>query len=363
MATPQDEFTRIREAIEAADVSLVQALDARADAVRAFLALRDEHPDEYFALPRDVDVLAKVREDAKRFPAGAIEPVFREVLGASAGLVAPVTVAYLGPSGAFPNLAAQRYFGRTAELRALDKVAAVFDEVERGRVGFGVVPLETSSDGGLTATLQGLVDSNVKICGELSLAASYHLYAADGPHREVEQIYASPSAIAACERHLRSQFPKATIIDVPTGGDAAQFARRSEEAAAVGTALIAEGDTGLRVVRERVEDEAGVEMRFAVVGGDHPPRTGKDRTIAAVAVHDEPGALCSALKPFADRSINLTRLQSRPAREASLKYVFFVELDGHVTDRPLMTALEELRSQTHFLKILGSYPQPGPTAA
>lgn len=357
MSEPKDEFTRILAALESADAALIEALEERARTMQAYRTLRDRDPEGYYALPRDDEVLAHARERAKSFPREAVEPVLREVLSASHHMVAPITVAYLGPEGAFAHAAARKHFGAAAELRARESVTEVLDEVERGRARFAVLPLETSTDGALTATLHGLVSADVRIASELTLPASYHLVSSTGNAQDVDKVYGAPHAIAMCEKYLRTHFPRATVLDVPSGDVAAQFAKEDHGAAAVGTDIVAER-YDLRVIRERIEDTTGVETRFAVVGHDHPQRTGRDRTVLALATHDQPGALYRALQPFADRDINLTRLESRPVRGQAWRYVFFVELDGHVTDRPVLTAIEELRSSTRFVKILGSYPRP-----
>jgi chorismate mutase/prephenate dehydratase len=341
------DFERIVADLEQADADLIKALDARAKAIRAVVELRKQEPEGYFVLPREGEVLARAKELAKDFPATGVEPVFREVLSACAAVSAPVKVVYLGPEGGFAHVAARRNFGASAELRAGDSVPAVLDDVTRQRASFGVVPLETSSDGALTATLNGLTRADVKICGEVTLPSSYHIVSVTGNAPDIEKIYGMRVALAGCERHLSSQFPRATCIDVASGRDAAHLAASDHGAAAVVTDVIAD-ESGLRFVRKNVEDAGGVEIRFAVVGSELPPRTGQDRTVLAVAVRDGPGALYRALRPFADRNINLTRLESRPAHGEPFRYLFFVELDGHITDRPVLTAIDELRAECQF---------------
>lgn len=358
MPEKKGELERIQSALTEADDALVSALDARARAIRSFLDLRKQDPDGYYALPRDADVLGRARDSACDFPKTGLEPVLREVLSASAALVAEVTVAYLGPPGGFAQVAARRSFGSAAELRPAESVSAVLENVERERVSYGIVPLETSSDGALTATLHGLVEADVKISGELTLDATYDLFSMTGSASDIEKVYGASGAIVACERYVRAHFPRATVLDVPSGEVAAQFARQDHGAAAVGPAMIGEL-YDLRLVKRRIEDDSGVEARFAIVGKGHPSRTGSDRTVLALAVRDDPGSLYRALQPFADRDINLTRLESRPSRATAWRYLFFVELDGHITDRPVLTAIEELRSTSRFVKVLGSYPRPG----
>jgi chorismate mutase/prephenate dehydratase len=339
-----------------ADAALVDALDARARAVREFAELKRAEPELYLALPRDSEVLARGAESVKEFPAASLPVVLREVLSASAAMIAPVRVSYLAPEGGFAHAAARMHFGAAAEFSAADTVDQLIDEVARKRASFGVLPIETSMDGSLSATLHGLARAEPKICAEVEQSSSYHLMSSTGNASDVEKIYGTPAAIAACERFLRATFPKATVIDVPAMADAASFAREDHGAAVVGTDVTA-SIPELEIVRQRIEDQS-LGVRFAIVGHDLPPRTGHDRTVLALAVHDEPGALHKALRPFADRNINLTRLESRPAQDQAWRYLFFVELDGHVTDRMVLTALEELRAACRFLKVLGSYPRP-----
>ncbi len=357
MAESDEQFETVKEALIAADNALVAALDARARAITELIALREKDPKGYFKLPRDEEVVHTLTEAAKAFPAEWVETVMREVLSASARMIAPVSVAYLGPAGGFAHAAARRHFGSAAELTATNTVEEALEDVVRGRVSYGVVPLETSSDGALTATLTGLLQADVKIIGELTLPASYHLLSSTGNASDIDKIYGAPTAIAACEGHLREHYPKATVLDVPSGDVAAQFAKDDHGAACVGTDVTAQAHD-LKVARERIEDFTGVDTRFAVIANEHPGRTGLDRTVIALSVHDEPGALYKALAPFADRGINLTRLESRPGRGTAWRYVFFVELDGHITDRAVMTAVEELRGKSRMLKVLGSYPRP-----
>lgn len=353
----QDELSRIRIAVEEADDALASALEARARAVQSFVALRRRNPDGYYTLARSAEVLARVRDQVREFPQSGVEAVIREVLSASDVLIRPVRIAYAGAEGGLAHEAARRHFGASAQLVPLDEVHSVIDEVARGEASFGVVALESSSDGAMSATLDALAATEVRICAELTVPVCFHLASRTGNGTDFDKIYVTSWAYQACERWLRAHFAKATVIDVPSLSVAAQLAAEDHGAAAIATQTIAE-KLGLAFVKEHIEDQTGVEVRFAVIGGDLPTRTGTDRTVLAVALHDSPGALYKALKPFAERGVNLTRLESRPARGEPWRYVFFIELDGHVTDRPVLTATEELRGASRWLKVLGSYPRP-----
>jgi chorismate mutase / prephenate dehydratase len=356
VSEPREQYARVREALVAADEALVRALDERCRAARTLAALQEDDPEGYYAMPRDLEVIARARELVREFPAAHVEPVMREVLAATDALVGPKTVAYLGPEGGFGHVAARRHFGAPAVLRAADSAAEVLEEVARGRADFGVLPLETSSEGAITATLQCLAEADVRICAEHTVPCSYHLFSRTGRSADVERIHGTPPAIAACERSLRSHFPRAAVVDVEAAEAAARQARDDDGSAALGTEVLG-ALYGLERARERMEDTHGIEVRCAVVGHDVPPRTGADRTVLVLAVQDAPGALYRALGPLANRGINLTRLESRPAIGKPWRYFFFVELDGHLSERPVLTALDELREISPFVKILGSHPK------
>ena len=178
-----------------------------------------------------------------------------------------------------------------------------------------------------------------------------------GAASEVIKIYGTAPAIAACERQLRSRYPDAILVDVQSGQAAAHFALGDDQAAALGSALLKEL-YDLKLIDDRLEDDSDVVTRFGVVGNRLPSRTGQDRTVLAMAPGDQPGALHRALQPLADREINLTRVESRPSTGTEWRHVFFLELDGHITDRAILTAVEELRRIARYAKVLGSYPRP-----
>ena len=358
-----EELAKIRDAILEADEALVGALDARARAIERYVELRASEPGSYFALPSTAEIVQKALETSTDFPREPLERALREILGACAQMIAPVKVAVHGAPGGFAYVAARAHFGHSAELEARETVADVFEDVERKRVSFGMVPFETSSDGALADTLDGLVKFEPRICAELTIPSTYDLVSRTGNAADVEKIYGTAVALAGCEAGLRREFPKAALLDVRSGLVAAQLAGEDHGSAAVvagfheGEGPDRSGNT-LRRVRERIEDKAGVETRFVVIGHERPRRTSKDRTILALAVGDEPGSLYHALQPFADRGINLTRIESRTARSSSWRYLFILELDGHVTDRSVLTAVDEVRNASRHLKVLGSFPRP-----
>ena len=352
-----DRLRRITESLEEADRQIVSALNERAKAIHEYNALREQTGDEPLRLPKKATVVESARALAEEFPATGIEPVFREILSACTALIAPDVVAYFGAPGDVAHAAARDYFGHAPSFRPTESVTEVLDAVLHGHATFGVVPLETSTDGAITATLTGLLSADAKLCAERSAPLHYQLLSQSGDRAQVLKIYGAAPAIAACERQLRSRYPDAILVDVQSGQAAAHFALGDDQSAALGSRLLSELHE-LKLIDDRLEDDPDVVTRFGIVGNRLPSRTGQDRTMLAMAPGDEPGALHRALRPLADREINLTRVESRPSTSTQWRHVFFLEMDGHITDRAILTAVEELRRIARYAKVLGSYPRP-----
>jgi chorismate mutase/prephenate dehydratase len=349
------QIERLRAALESAEAALAEALDARARAVKAVAAFKQESPSAYFSLPRDHEVIAHMVERVRVFPKDAVRPVLTEILSASTAMVAPQRVAYVGQEGGFGHLAARKQYGGSALLHSADTAADALSEVDRGAASFAIIPFETSNDGAVTATLNLLARSDAKVCAEIPIRRAFHLISQSGEPERVEKIYASSSAIAGCESYLSKRFPKAVIVDTRVGTIAAQRAKEEADAAALATEWVAE-QSGLRYVERGIEDVSDLETRYVAVGRDFPPRTGRDRTVIVLALHDAPGVLIECLRPFADRKLNIFRLETRPARGWNFRYLILLEVDGHITDRPILAAIEELRTASRYVKELGSYP-------
>ncbi len=335
-----------------ADRALLAALEQRAKAVRHLA--KQTSPAH---LPGLRDVMRSLDAESSELSPTALEAVFREAISVTGALVQPRTVVVSGPEGGFAHLAAWRHFGSAIRCRALDGIPEVLDEVQRNRAEHGVVPLESSTDGAVTATLYGLLHSDARIVAEEVVETRYHLFSVTGNLSDVEKVYGDPDALAACRRHLRTHLPRVAVIDVPSTEIALQFALEDHGAGAIATDLGRQEET-LRLVKERIEDEADRFIRFAILGRALPPRTGTDRTVLAIGLPNEPGVLYEALQPFARRRVNLTRLESRTTSGEGWAYTIFVEMEGHATDRSVALAIEEVRPRTRFLEVLGSYPRP-----
>lgn len=356
MADVKAELARIGEALGAADDAIADGLEARARATLELKALKDAHADAYFATPREGAVVDRIASRVPSLPPRALRAVMTEVLSACNGMLAPIEIVYVGQEGGFGNLAARTQFGSSAVLRATDDSADALSEVERGRASFAVLPFETSYDGAVTATLNLLARSDLKICAEVPIRRAFHLLSQSGDRSAIRKIYAAPSAITACREYLTRSFADATVIDTRNGVLAAEHALREPDAAALATDIVA-SHSGLVFVARSIEDLADLQTRYVAVGNDFPPRTGSDRTAIALATHDAPGVLVACLAPFSDRGINLYRIETRPARGWDWRYLILIELDGHITDRPVLAAIEDLRAASRYVKVLGSHPR------
>ncbi len=289
----------------------------------------------------------------------AVQTVFREVMAVCRQLQAPTQVAYLGPPGTFTQQAALKQFGQQAALTDVSSIAAVFREVETDRAQYGVVPIENSGEGGVSHTLDCLLNANVSICGEVLLPIHHHLLTQAGSLSDLRRIYAHPQALAQCQRWLMQHLPSVETLPVSSNGEAARRVQNEAGAAAIASEAAA-GLYHLQILAARIEDEPDNTTRFLVIGKQAVPASGADKTSLLLATSNQPGALYHLLAPFARHGVSLTRIESRPSRRAAWDYVFFIDIEGHSSDPRLVEALAEVRSTASETRILGSYPKAIP---
>jgi chorismate mutase / prephenate dehydratase len=355
------ELAKLRAALDEVDDAILDALAKRATLSRKISALRQqEGVSRAFSPVRERQVMERIEtKGAGDFPKRAIAPVFREIMSACTALEAPMRVAYEGPPGSLAHEAARKRFGASAEYLACEAPRAALQLVEREHADTAVVVLESSKEGLLQPALDALAESDLKIVDEIESDARVHLLNVTGNLQGIEKVYAAPNERAAAAKFLAANLPRAQILDTRTPVMAAQLAAEDHGAAALGGGTVAEM-FGLQIARGNVSDETGEHVRCAAISQRPSARTGRDTTAIAITLDDAPGALFRVLQPLADRDQNLRRIQSRPQTrkgdEASRIYRFFLELSGHVTDRALVTALEEMKRNVRELKILGSYP-------
>ncbi|GIW39609.1 MAG: prephenate dehydratase [Candidatus Binatia bacterium] len=347
----------LRAEIDRVDREILTWLNRRAELARQIGEKKASARLGAFAPEREKKILARLAEENP----GPLRPemvraIFRQIIASCRSLEQPLRVAYLGPEGTFSHRAAYEQFGAASELVPVDSIEAVFDEVEHGRADYGVVPVENSTHGVVAATLDRFVPSEVTIRAERLFAIRLLLLSRSGLPERVRRIVSMEQPLAQCRRWLAEHFPGVPVEPVASTAVAASLAARDDRVAAVAGELAAEL-YGLRVVAEAIQDEARNVTRFLVIGRDGiGPRSGDDKTTLLFLVRHEAGALERVLRPFARAGVNLLSLESRPLRGRPWEYVFFLDVEGHVSEPRLSRVLRRLEPACVSLRVLGSYP-------
>jgi chorismate mutase/prephenate dehydratase len=289
--------------------------------------------------------------------------VFREIVSATRCLEARLRVAYLGPEGTFSHLAARDTFGSQADFLPQPTIADAFAAVERGEADHAVVPVENTTEGVVTQTLDTLAASDLPICGETVLPIALCLLSRSGRLEDVRRVASHPQPLAQCRAWLDRSLPRAERVEVASTVAAAELAAREPDVAAVGSRLAAEL-LGLAVAAENVQDRRDNSTRFVVLGGAAAPPSGQDLTSLVFTVRKaEAGALHRLLAPFARHAVNLTSIQSRPMKGAPWEYLFFIDVEGHRSDPAVAAALAEASEIAHSARVLGSFPRAAQAGA
>jgi chorismate mutase/prephenate dehydratase len=287
-----------------------------------------------------------------------IARLFREIMSACLAQQEPLKVAFLGPEGTFTQAAVLKHFGSSVRSLPLPAIDEVFHEVEGGVADFGVVPIENSSEGTVNHTLDMFLSSSLKICGEVELRIHHHMMGRMSTLADVRRVCAHPQALAQCRGWLDEHLPDAERIAESSNAEGARRARDERGTAAIASRAAAE-IYGLTLLADEIEDRPDNTTRFLVIGRKLFSRSGVDRTTLLVSATgtDDAGALFRLLKPFAEHRINMTRIESRPSRKRKWDYVFFIDVEGHVSDPPLAKALSSLERDASLFRVLGSYPR------
>lgn len=349
-----DKLKALREKIDALDARIVKLLSERAR-----LAQRVGHAKNGAAVyrpEREAQVLRRVAElNPGPLPDSALQRVYTEVMSACRALEDQMTVAFLGPEGTYSQEAAQKHFGGVVPLKACASIDEVFRSAEAGATGFAVVPVENSTEGAVGRTLDLLLATDARVCGEVMLPIRQCLMAKRGGIANVRRVYSHTQSLAQCQRWLATHLAHAEQVPVVSNAEAARIAARERGAAAIASRTAAEL-YGLTLLARNIEDEAKNTTRFLVLGRYEAAPSGRDRTSLILATRNVPGAVHGLLAPLAENGVSMTKLESRPARTGLWEYVFYVDIEGHAADRNVARALQALESKASLFKNLGSYP-------
>ena len=347
----------LRTQIDKLDLQILKLVNERAGVAAEIGKLKNDHNAEPFAPAREEEVFKNVL-DVNKGPLDneTIKAVFREIMSGSRALQKVLQVAYLAPEYSFSHLAAIERFGQSVKLVGVASIAAVFEEVDRKHVDFGVVPLENSTDGRVADTLDMFLQlPNLIVCAEIRLRVHHNLMAACD-QETIRRVYSKPQALSQCRNWLSKNVPKAALHEVASTALAAELAQREPGAGAVASRQAAVR-YGLRILFADIEDSPYNETRFAVIGHQKCGRTGNDKTALMFRVSHAPGALADALDIFKQAKINLTWIESFPAKTPKPEYVFFVDFEGHLEDAKVARTIKALQEHCQEVFVLGSFPR------
>ena len=356
--TEHDEIKKYRDLIDEVDVQIQDLLNERVRIAQQIAHLKSsDDGGDYYRPEREAQVLRKVMDrNQGPLPDHAIATLFREIMSAALAAEAPIRVGYLGPEGTYSHAAVLKHFGKSVETMDLVSLDDVFRAVEKGEADYGVVPVENSIEGVVTHTLDKFLDSPLQISGEVNLRIRHQLLSKVSEPDKVHTVYAHNQSLAQCRGWLSTHLPTVKLEAVSSNAEAARLAAQQPHTAAI--ASIYAGELyGLNVLAGDIEDNPQNTTRFLVIGKRSPPASGADKTSLIVSSKNNPGALSRLLTPFAEHNISMTRIESRPSRQALWEYVFFIDIEGHQEQPNIAVALEQLDTEAAFLKILGAYPK------
>ncbi len=349
------DLEKLRREIDRVDDELAERLERRAALAKRIGELKGGAPA--YRPERESEVLARVVGKSNLLSRERVAAVFREIISACRSLEEAIRVSYLGPAGTFSEQAVRKHFGAAVEAIAVASVDEAFRRCESGAAQFTVVPVENSSEGAVGRTLDLLVATPLRICGEIELRVHQHLLSKQGSLDEIKKIYSHSQSLAQCNSWLAQNLPAAERVPVASNAEAAQRAAQERGAAAIAGELAGER-YGLSALARSIEDDPNNTTRFLVLGNIATSPAGRDRTSMVMSAENRPGAVHALLTPLAEHGVSMTRIESRPARArtALWEYVFFIDVEGHEKDARVAAAIAALRAKAPFLKILGSYP-------
>lgn len=357
MADDSHELGRLREGIDAIDDDLLRLVNERAKLARRIGEIKQGN---IYRPEREAQVLRRVAErNPGPLSAVAAQRIVREVMSACLALEQPLTIAYLGPAGTYSESAARKHFGTAPTLLPCPAIDDVFRVIESGNARYGIVPIENSTEGAIGRSLDLLLSSPLRICGEINLPIHHNLMAAGIALADVTRIYSHAQSMAQCHEWLNRNLPGVPRVPVASNAEAARLAAGEAGAAAIAGGAAAEL-YALPILAANIEDDPNNTTRFVIIADHDSGASGADRTSLVCSAQNRPGAVYHLLAPFADNGVSMSRLESRPARGfggSRWEYVFYIDIEGHHSEPAVARALEELRHRAGFVKELGSYPK------
>lgn len=354
---PQQPLDALREEIDQLDNKIVHLLNERAAIAHRVGAAKKD--GVVYRPAREAAVLTNVaKASSGDLPPESLAVIYKEIIAACRNLQQPLKVAYLGPEGTYCEQAARRQCGGSSTYlpaATLDEVVAM---TEKGDADIAILPVENSTEGSVTRTLDLLMKTSLRVCGEVVLPVRHQLLSTAASLDDIDEVLAHPQALAQCRQWLDTYLPRATRTATASNAAAAQIATNKPRAAAIAGVQAADLYQ-LAILSKNIQDTVNNTTRFIVLGLSDTIPTGHDKTSLVCATANTPGALNQVLTTLAAHDINLVKLESRPSPNVLWDYLFYIDIDGHEADSRIVAALDQLREQTTFIKRLGSYPKEG----
>lgn len=346
-----------RKEIDRIDAEVLQLLNRRAELAQQIGHAKSRSRSHYFTPEREHNVFNRLFSLNKGpLENSAVRAVYREIISGCRALEKPLTLAFLGPEGTFSHLASLAKFGHTSEFLPVASIAEVFNEVERNHCDYGIVPVENSWAGVVPETLDTFMNSNLRVVSEVFQPIQHNLLTRCESLEQITRLYSHFQPLAQCRQWLRNHLPNVEEIEASSTSKAAELAAQESGSAAIATTLAAE-KYDLPILCEHIEDNPTNRTRFLVLGYNEPEPTGKDKTSLMFTVHNRAGELVHALNAFEKYDVNLTMIESRPSKTVAWQYLFYIDAQGHVKDTSITKAINLLKQQAPFVRVLGSYPE------
>jgi chorismate mutase / prephenate dehydratase len=349
----------IRKQIDDVDKKLIRLISDRATLATKIADIKksEENPSTYYRPEREAQILQRVINENKGPLADQeIARLFRELMSACLALEQVLKIAFLGPEGTFTHSATLKHFGNSIDACPSAGIEQVFKNVQTGVCDYGVVPIENSIEGFVNHTLDLLISSNLKISGEVELRINQCLLGKTKVRKNIRRVFSHQQSFAQCRGWLDKNLPGIETIPVDSNATAARMASKDKDSAAIGGIENAKLHK-LNLLEKNIEDQSDNFTRFLVISDKDTPPSGNDKTSLLFSMPSKPGSLLKMLQCFADKKINMTRIESRPSRRGLWEYIFYVDVEGHAQDSKVSKAISQLESQASMVKLLGSYPK------
>ncbi|WP_136808316.1 prephenate dehydratase [Desulfosediminicola flagellatus] len=351
------EISKVRSRIDEIDNTILDLIKERLGHAKEIGKLKDEGNRAKWDPYRERQIYERLMSNNEKvFPEDALRSIFHEIITTCRLSQRKAEVAYLGPEATFTHLAGVKYFGHSATYKPMETIDDVFAEVEKGRTTYGIVPVENSIEGAVFNTLDSFMKYKVQICGEIQLEISHNLVCRSGNIEDIQTVASHAQALAQCREWLRKNLPSVPTLQVFSTGAAAQMASNNPNIGAIASSLAIKTHE-LQVVVKGIEDYMGNTTRFLVIGKRSPTPSGSDRTSLLIGLMDRPGALNQILTILSEEEINLAKIESRPIKGKQWKYLFFLDMLGHIDEDRIVRGCDRIREHCSYFEWLGSYPQ------